>query len=120
MILVDTSVWIEHLRGGSQELESLLMENQVMCHDFVIGELACGNLKKRAEILRLLGSLEMAILAETNEVLNLVDKHRLYGRGLGWIDVHLIASALLSGVKLWSLDKPLTRVTDKLGLRISY
>ncbi len=116
MILVDTSVWVEHLRRGSPELKALLVEAGVMCHQFVIGELSCGSLKNRTEILRLLQSLPMAVLAEPEEVLNLVDERRLYGRGLGWVDVNLIASAMLSGVPLWTLDKPLNSVAVDLGL----
>ena len=119
MILVDTSVWVEHLRRGSHKLEALLLESEVMCHDFVIGELACGSLKNRSEILGLLKSLPKGILADNQEVQNLVDARRLYGRGLGWVDVHLIASALLSGVKLWTLDKRLSQMAGELDVRFA-
>lgn len=119
MILVDTSVWVQHLRRGSRELEALLPKGEVICHPFIIGELACGSMKNRSEILGLLKSLPQGVLAENDEVLALVDQHRMYGRGLGWVDVHLIASALLSDALLWTLDRPLRQAADELGIRYS-
>lgn len=109
MILVDTSVWVEHLRVGSSRLHTLLHDDQVLCHPFVMGELACGNLRRREQILDLLGALPEARLAEHHEVRHLLDSARLYGRGLGWVDLHLLASVLLSGCSLWTLDQPLQR-----------
>ena len=97
MILVDTSVWIDHLRRGNERLKSLLHDDQVLCHPFVIGELACGNLHNRNEVLYLLEALPGVPVADHTEVLHLIDAHRLYGQGLGWIDAHLLASALLTG-----------------------
>jgi len=116
MVLVDTSVWIEHLRRGSDQLSDLLLNNQVYCHGFIIGELACGHLKNRDRILNLLNSLQKAAIAEDMEVMQLIEEHRLYGRGLGWIDAHLLSSALLSGVQLWTMDKHLIKVTGQLGI----
>ena len=116
MILVDTSVWVEHFRRGKFALKDLLHEEQVLCHPFVIGELACGNLKNRADLLALLSALPEARAAEHHEVLHLLDGKRLYGRGLGWIDAHLLASALLTGCGLWTLDKRLQRVSASLGV----
>jgi predicted nucleic acid-binding protein len=107
MILVDTSVWIEHFRSGSVELETLLNEGAVACHPFIIGELACGNLKNRAEILSLLKELPMASCAEDDEVLQFINDHKLMGKGLGYIDIHLLMSAMLTRVPLWTLDKRL-------------
>ena len=107
MILVDTSVWIDDLRKGNGELASLLNEGVVLCHPFVIGELACGNLKNRAEILSLLEALPGSTVASHEEVLHLVSYRKLSGKGLGWIDVHLLASALLSKCTLWTKDKGL-------------
>lgn len=110
MILVDTSVWIEHLRRGSERLQALLYDEQVLCHPFIIGELACGTLRNRQEILSLLSALPEARVAEHEEVLHLVEGRHLYGRGLGWVDAHLLASALLTKCTLWTLDKPLRKV----------
>jgi predicted nucleic acid-binding protein len=116
MILVDTSVWVQHLRKGSDRLRSLLDEEQVVCHPFVIGELACGTLRNRQEILSLLDALPQAQVAEHEEVLHLLERRHLHGQGLGWIDAHLAASALLTGCSLWTLDKPLRRAAGFLGI----
>ena len=107
MTLVDTSVWIDHLRRGNDRLSGLLDEARVLCHPFIIGELACGNLAERGRVLRLLDALPGVALAEHEEVLALVRTHRLHGQGLGWIDMHLLASTLLAGCPLWTLDKRL-------------
>jgi predicted nucleic acid-binding protein len=106
-LLVDTSVWIEHLRRGSAALVECLEAGNVWTHPFIIGELACGNLRNRDEVLGLLTRLPQAPVAGHTEVLELVEARRLMGRGLGWIDMHLLASSLLAGVPLWTLDKPL-------------
>ena len=116
MVLVDTSVWVSHLRQGSKELQKLLYEGEVVCHPFIVGELACGNLKNRHEILTYLQSLPMTILAEDEEVLKFIENNQLMGKGLGYIDVHLIASAVLTSVLLWTLDKSLKKFTDKLNI----
>jgi hypothetical protein len=116
MILVDTSVWNDHLRRGNERLKTLLEDEQVLSHPFICGELACGNLKDRQEILSLLTSLPAALVAEQEEVLHLLDSRRLYGQGLGWIDAHLLASALLSDCGVWTLDSPLRRAARKLGI----
>jgi predicted nucleic acid-binding protein len=118
MILVDTSVWVDHFRRGNKELVSLLQDDQVVCHPFVIGELSCGNLKNRSEILRLLSSLPTTREVTHSEVLHFLESRRLYGLGLSWIDIHLLASVLLTGCSIWTLDKPLGAVTTKL--RLSY
>ncbi|MGD2090914.1 MAG: type II toxin-antitoxin system VapC family toxin [Candidatus Aminicenantes bacterium] len=111
MVLVDTSVWVSHFRYGNCHLEKLLNNEDVMCHPFVIGELACGNMENRDEILLLLHSLPTAGLAEQSEVLRFINAHRLMGRGLGLIDIHLLISALLSDVLFWTLDKKLRLVS---------
>ena len=107
MILVDTSVWIDHFRHGNSELAALLEQGDVLTHPFVIGELACGGLKNRREILTLLASLRSAVVATDAEALLFIDTRRLVGKGIGYIDVHLLASAALSDVRLWTLDKKL-------------
>jgi predicted nucleic acid-binding protein len=116
VILVDTSVWIRHLKIGNPRLRKLLLDEQVIGHPFVIGELACGNLSNRGEILGLLQALPQAPLAEHDEALGLVESRKLHGRGIGWIDVHLLTSALLSGARLWTLDKALHRAAADLGV----
>lgn len=118
MILVDTSVWVDHLRRGSRQLTRLLDTGEAACHPFIIGELACGNLKRRSEILDLLGALPAVPLARHDEVLHLVDRHRLQGRGLGWIDAHLLASAALSRCTIWTKDRALDAAAGKLGLSV--
>lgn len=114
MVIVDTSVWISHLRDADAGLAEVLEAGEAMCHPFVIGELACGNLKNRAAIIALLQLLPSAAVVQHEEVLALIDARKLMGKGLGYIDVHLIASALLSGVTLWTLDKRLDRVAAEI------
>jgi predicted nucleic acid-binding protein len=107
MILVDTSVWVEHLRSGTIRLEALLNDGQVVCHPFIIGELACGNLKNRTEILSLLQDLPQATCPDDDEVIQFINDHKLMGKGLGYIDIHLLMSSLLTGIPLWTIDKRL-------------
>ena len=116
MVLVDTSVWVSHLRNGDVGLEKLLNDGEVVCHPFIVGELACGNLKNRHEILMYLESLPKAVLAEDGEVLKFIETHELMGKGLGYIDVHLIAAAVLTDVPLWTFDKTLDKITKKIGI----
>lgn len=116
MILVDTSVWIDHFRRRNTRLIELLDEGVVLCHPFVVGELACGNLQNREEILGLLAALPEARAAEHKEVLHVVRRYHLHAHRLGWIDMHLLASALLNRSRLWSLDKPLSRVARTLKI----
>jgi len=111
MILVDTSVWVEHLRSGAIGLEELLSDGQVACHPFIIGELACGNLKNRTEILSLLHDLPMATRADDHEVFQFIEDHKLMGKGLGYIDIHLLMSAMLTRIPLWTIDKRLHEVS---------
>jgi hypothetical protein len=114
MILVDTSVWIEHLRSGTIGLETVLDEGNVTCHPLIIGELACGNLKNRTEILTLLKSLPLASRANDDEALKFVEDRKLMGKGLGYIDIHLLMSALLNKIPLWTLDKRLHELATSL------
>ena len=111
MILVDTSVWVEHLRSGTIGLEALLNDGQVVCHPFIIGEIACGNLINRTEILSLLQDLPVASLADDDEVIQFIEDHKLMGKGLGYIDIHLLMSALLTRIPLWTIDKRLHDVS---------
>jgi len=116
MILVDTSVWIDHLRRGEPELVVLLNQSQVLMDPFVIGELACGQLKARSRILELLHGLPPAKQATHADVLHFVERHALHGRGVGYVHVHLCASAKLSGAQLWTRDKRLIEIAEVLGL----
>jgi predicted nucleic acid-binding protein len=116
MVLVDTSVWVFHFREASAELADLLNDGRVLSHPFIIGELACKNLKDRAVILSYLKLLPMCIEAEHEEVLSFIERNRLMGQGLGYVDVHLITSAVLTGVALWTLDKKLAQAANRLHI----
>jgi len=115
-MLVDTSIWVDHLRRGDATLAALLVREQVECHPFIIGELACGSLRRRDEVLSLLGRLPQVLLASHSEVLEFVARHRLMGRGIGWVDAHLLASTALAGSVLWSRDRRLSQVAGALRL----
>lgn len=114
MILADTSIWIAHFRGTTRELASALVSGEVLCHPHVVGELACGNLKEREDTLQLLRDLPAATLATDDEVLTLVEEHRLFGTGLGYTDAHLLASALLTPARLWTSNAALAREARRL------
>ena len=117
MILIDTSVWIDHLRAGEPQLVELLNNNRVLVHPFIIGELACGNLNNRKTVLSLLHKLPTARLATDEEVLFFIERHGLMGRGIGYIDAHLLAAISLTGtVRLWTRDKRLGTVAKSIGL----
>lgn len=116
MILVDTSVWVDHLRRGEAGLVDLLERSAVVMHPFVVGEIACGGLRDREAILELLQDLPTAALASPDEVLKFIDDHVLHGKGIGYVDVHLLASvALTPGARLWTRDSKLRRVAGLLG-----
>ena len=116
MVLVDTSIWVAHLRKGNRQLELLLMDTEVICHPFVIGDLACGTIKNRNEILSLLKSLPSAPVLEFDELMFFIDENQMMGIGIGFVDVHLLASARLSGTSLWTADKKLKSAANKLSL----
>ncbi len=117
MILVDTSVWIDHLRSGNRRLADLLNRVAVATHPMVIGELACGNLNNRALFLSLIKSLPVVDLPTHDEVFFFIDQHNLMGRGIGCIDAHLMASvALTSDCLLWTLDKRLNSIARDMEL----
>jgi predicted nucleic acid-binding protein len=116
VILVDTAVWVDHLRAADRHLSGLLLEEAVLCHPIVVGELACGALKRRSEILGLLRNLPQAPVVEHDEVLAFVDAQSLMGSGLGWVDIHLLASAALAGERFWTRDRPLAHAARRLGL----
>jgi len=115
-MLVDTSVWVDHFRRDDPALHALLDLGEVECHPYVIGELACGWLQRRSEVLALLQRLPHVPEASHGEVVVFVERHRLMGRGMGWIDAHLLASAALAGTPLWSRDRRLSETARMLGL----
>ena len=117
MILVDTSIWVDHLRKGDAAFAAALKANRVATHPFVIGELACGQLRARDQILSLLRSLPKVPTATDEEALQFLERRRLYGRGLGYIDVHLLAAASLHrDGRLWTRDKRLNAAAAELHL----
>ena len=117
MILVDTSAWIDHLRTGDDALVRALDDGEVVTHPFVIGELACGNLRNRADVLRLLEDLPRARGATHEEVMAMVERRQLMGMGIGYVDAHLLAAAALTpSTSLWTRDKRLSGAAARLGL----
>ena len=120
MILVDTSVWIDHLRAGDDWLAKLLDASRVLMHPFVMGELALGRMRQREAILAALSDLPRAEAATDAEVLGFVNRHALFGRGVGYVDVHLLTSVrLTSGAALWTRDNQLRHVAEELGLAMA-
>ena len=118
MILVDTSIWVDHFRNGSRSLERWLLEGMVARHDFVLEELALGQLKNRVEILRLLESLPEIPVLSHEEYLYLVGEHQLFGKGLGLVDIHLLGAAMASKSGIATLDKALSRTAKALGILV--
>ena len=116
MILADTSVWISHLHRTREDLVEHLMQGTVLSHACVIGEVACGRMRDRETVLAALRTLPAAALASHEEAMSLLERHRLHGRGLGWMDVHLLASALLSGARLLTDDRALQTAARDLGV----
>jgi predicted nucleic acid-binding protein len=120
LILVDTSVWVDHLRRGDPGLVALLERAAVVMHPFVMGEIACGSLKDRQSLLELLHDLPGAVIATDDEAMQFIERHRLFGKGIGYIDVHLLASvALTGGAQLWTRDQRLRQVAASMGFAYS-
>jgi predicted nucleic acid-binding protein len=117
LILVDTSVWVDHLKKGDAQLAELLERGGVVMHPFIVGEIACGSLANRSTILDLLQDLPMATVAESGEVLGFIERHRLHGKGIGYVDAHLLASTALTrgGATLWTRDLRLRAAAETLG-----
>lgn len=110
MILVDTSVWIDHLRNGNDLLSSFLEENRVVTHPLVLGELSVGNISKRSTFLQLVKNLPVASEASHEEVMAFIEKHRMWSKGVGYFDMHLLCSSLIDSISLWTLDKRLSSI----------
>jgi predicted nucleic acid-binding protein len=116
MILVDTSVWVDHLNKTDDLLAQLLAQQQVLMHSFVLGEIACGHLRNRPKLLQLLQDLPAAVIAENDEVMAYMERYALYGKGIGYVDVHLLAAVALSaGATLWTRNKRLLWAAQTLG-----
>jgi predicted nucleic acid-binding protein len=116
MIIVDTSVWVDHLRRRSARLAALLDLGQVVCHPFVLGELALGSLRNRPAVLGLLAELPATAVVGHDEAMALVERHDLPGAGIGWVDVHLLAAALVEGLPMWTNDRRLDAVARRLDI----
>ena len=119
MIIVDTSVWVDYLRAGGSGVDLLLRRCAVLIHPFVVGELACWGLPRRSEVFALMARLPRADIAEHDEVLSLVEEKRLAGLGIGWVDAHLLASAMLSDAGVWTRDGGMARAALRLGVFVS-
>jgi len=116
MILVDTSIWIDHLHSGDGDLKELLLSGQVCIHPYVLGELSCGNMSNRKEILSLLKALPRIDSVLDEEFFMFIEERKLYGKGLGFVDIHLLASAMIYQVPVWTRDKSLQRIAEELGI----
>ena len=116
-VLVDTSVWISHLRDGDKNLIHLLDQGLVLCHPFIIGELACGNIKNRYEIINLLNDLPSTAILDHYEIVEFIEYRKIMNKGIGYVDVHLLGSALLSGTPLWTFDKALKKMAKQLSIQ---
>jgi predicted nucleic acid-binding protein len=116
IVLADTSLWVDLWRHGNTRFARLLDQNRVVVHPFVLGEIALGTVTPRGEVLQRLSKLNAARVAQQGEVMALIDRAPLWGHGIGWVDAHLLASALLDRLRLWTLDRRLARVADGLGL----
>lgn len=114
MILIDTSVWIDHFRSPNGLLSELLGNEQVLLHPFVIGEIACGNLKHREEILTLMQSLPSAAKVDDREILFFIERRSLMGSGIGLVDMHLLASCMNEPCSIWTFDKRLHKAAVEL------
>ncbi len=116
MILVDTSVWVDHFRNNNEHLQAILKNDMVTCHELVIGELACGNFKNRKKVIGLLQNLPQLPHVKFDDFLRFVEEKELYGKGIGYVDIHLLASAELSRVELWTFDKRLKGQAERLNI----
>ena len=114
MIIVDTPVWVHHFRKSNEELGELLDDGDIMIHPFVIGELALGQLRNRAEIISLMEKLPQAPTLTQNDLLTLIENHKLWGSGIGWVDLNILGSSLITDTLVWTLDKSLMRTCQKL------
>ncbi|MBP2548740.1 putative nucleic acid-binding protein [Neorhizobium galegae] len=119
MILVDTSIWIDHFRSPDDELRRIIEEDELLCHPFVIGELALGSLRNRDTVLELLAQQRQAVVATHQEVMVMINRHSIFSMGIGYTDAHLLASTLLDRrSSLWTRDRRLAAAAEKAGVRL--
>lgn len=119
MIVADTSVWIDHLRYENALFRRRLEEGEIVVHEDVIGELACGSIRNRAHILHLLHALPRVPVASFDEVMHLIDSRKLMGRGVGWTDAQILAGCILGRARLWTLDVRLSRIAETLSVAVT-
>jgi hypothetical protein len=119
LVLADTSIWVKHLREGQKHLIWLLEQGLIACHPYIIGELACGSLKNRAEIVKLLEALPTVTILEHSEVMEFIESRKLMSIGVGYVDIHLLGSSLLSDIPLWTFDKSLINAAKALNVGYS-
>ena len=115
-ILVDTSVWINHLREGDKNLTQLLEQGLVACHPFIVGEIACGSIKNRNEIINLLNDLPSTEIIDHSDIMGFIENRKIMNKGIGYIDVHLLGSALVSDTPLWTFDKALRKIAIQFSI----
>lgn len=120
MVLVDTSIWVAHLKYGHSGLKQLLGDGEAACHPFIIGELACGTLENRKEIISLLQTLPQAQVVEQPELLTFIERRKLYAAGIGFVDVHLLAASLVSGFAFWTHDRRLNQAAKRLEVAFEF
>mgnify|MGYP003973820441 FL=1 len=107
LVLADTSIWVTHFKEGQKHLTQLLEQGLIACHPYIIGELACGSLKKRREIIQLLEALPVVDVLDNTEIIEFIESRKLMSIGIGYVDIHLLGSSLLSNTPLWTFDKAL-------------
>lgn len=120
MVLVDTSIWVDHLRRGDKRLAQLLAQNRVMMHPMIMGELACGNLQNRNELLGLWQNLPTVKEATHGEAMYFLEHRQLMGKGIGYVDLHLLTAARLNGSRLWTRDKRLAQLANDIGIAFQH
>jgi predicted nucleic acid-binding protein len=116
LVLADTSIWVTHFRKSENHLIQLLESGFVVCHPFIIGELACGSLKNRNEIIQLLEALPNVPVLDHQEVMSFIESRKIMSKGIGYVDIHLLGSSLISDIPLWTLDKSLAKVASTLKI----
>ena len=116
IILVDTSVWINYLREGDPNLSQLLEQGLVACHPFTVGEIACGGIKNRREIINLLNDLPSVVTLDHSDILDFIENRKIMNKGIGYVGIHLLGSALVSDTPLWTFDKALKKIATQFSI----
>ena len=116
LVLADSSIWVTHFKEGQKHLTQLLEQGLIACHPYIIGELACGSLKKRREIIQLLEALPVVDVLDNTEIIEFIESRKLMSIGIGYVDIHLLGSSLLSNTPLWTFDKALVKAAKFLDI----